>query len=75
MTILDLSPGDQTITVSGDTTLPEVFAALPAGLYPPFPRVNLPGTVGDLITRGASGRPSRSRRTFWASPSARPAAA
>ena len=31
MTILDLSPGDQTITVSGDTTLPEVFAALPAG--------------------------------------------
>ncbi|GGS13520.1 FAD-binding oxidoreductase [Deinococcus knuensis] len=56
MTILDLSPGDQTVTVSGDTTLPEVFAALPAGLYPPFPHVNLPGTVGDLILRGGFGQ-------------------
>ncbi|MFC6659972.1 hypothetical protein [Deinococcus multiflagellatus] len=46
MPVLDLSPGDQTITVSGDTSLPEVYAALPAGLFPPFPPVGLPGGVG-----------------------------
>jgi glycolate oxidase FAD binding subunit len=52
MPVLDLSPGDQTVTVSGDTPLLEVHAALPAGLFPPFPRVELPGGVGGLISRG-----------------------
>lgn len=52
MPVLDLSPGDQTVTVSGDTGLLEVHAALPAGLYPPFPRVDLPGGVGGLVSRG-----------------------
>ncbi|MFC4637154.1 FAD-binding oxidoreductase [Deinococcus hohokamensis] len=52
MSILDVSPGDQTITVSGDTPLLEVYAALPPGLYPPFPPVELPGGVGGLVARG-----------------------
>lgn len=56
MPVLDLSPGDQTITVSGDTSLPEVYAALPAGLFPPFPPVGLPGGVGGLVQRGGFGQ-------------------
>lgn len=52
MPILDLSPGDQTVTVTGDTPLMSVYAALPAGLFPPFPPVHLPGGVGGLILRG-----------------------
>ncbi|ACO46350.1 DUF5639 domain-containing protein [Deinococcus deserti] len=52
MPVLELSPGDQTVTVSGDTPLLEVYAALPAGLYPPFPPVELPGGVGGLVARG-----------------------
>ncbi|GBF05779.1 glycolate oxidase subunit GlcE [Deinococcus aerius] len=56
MPILDLSPGDQTITVTGDTGLLEVCAALPPGLYPPFPPVELPGGVGGLVSRGGFGQ-------------------
>lgn len=56
MPLLDLSPGDQTVTVSGDTPLLEVYAALPAGLYPPFPRLELPGGVGGLVARGGFGQ-------------------
>ncbi|WP_104990037.1 FAD-binding oxidoreductase [Deinococcus sp. NW-56] len=56
MPILDLSPGDQTVTVSGDTALLEVYAALPPGLYPPFPPVELPGGVGGLVSRGGFGQ-------------------
>ncbi|GHF56876.1 FAD/FMN-containing dehydrogenase [Deinococcus metalli] len=56
MTILDLSPGDQTVTVSGETGLLEVYSALPAGLYPPFPPVELPGGVGGLVARGGFGQ-------------------
>ncbi|THF70212.1 FAD-binding oxidoreductase [Deinococcus sp. Arct2-2] len=56
MPILELSPGDQTLTVTGDTALLEVYAALPAGLYPPFPPVELPGGVGGLISRGGFGQ-------------------
>ncbi|MFC4425771.1 FAD-binding oxidoreductase [Deinococcus navajonensis] len=52
MPILELSPGDQTVTVSGETPLLEVYAALPSGLYPPFPPVELPGGVGGLVARG-----------------------
>ncbi|SEI64677.1 hypothetical protein SAMN04488058_101227 [Deinococcus reticulitermitis] len=56
MPILDLSPGDQTMTVTGDTPLLAVWAALPAGLYPPFPPVELPGGVGGLVARGGFGQ-------------------
>lgn len=56
MPILDLSPGDQTVTVSGDTGLLEVYAALPPGLYPPFPPVELPGGMGGLVSRGGFGQ-------------------
>ncbi|THF67758.1 FAD-binding oxidoreductase [Deinococcus sp. Arct2-2] len=56
MPILELSPGDQTLTVTGDTALLEVYAALPAGLYPPFPPVELPGGVGGLVSRGGFGQ-------------------
>ena len=56
MPILDLSPGDQTLTVTGDTPLLDVYAALPAGLYPPFPPVELPGGVGGLVQRGGFGQ-------------------
>ncbi|MBB5235047.1 DUF5639 domain-containing protein [Deinococcus budaensis] len=56
MPILDLSPNDQTVTVSGDTALLEVYAALPPGLFPPFPRVELPGGVGGLVSRGGFGQ-------------------
>jgi glycolate oxidase FAD binding subunit len=53
---MDLSSGDQTLTVSGDTRLLEVYAALPPGLYPPFPPVELPGGVGGLVSRGGFGQ-------------------
>ncbi|MDL2345270.1 DUF5639 domain-containing protein [Deinococcus sp. MIMF12] len=56
MPILDLSPGDQTVTASGETALLEVYAALPPGLYPPFPPVELPGGVGGLVSRGGFGQ-------------------
>lgn len=56
MPILDLSPSDQTVTVSGDTALLEVYAVLPPGLYPPFPPVELPGGVGGLVSRGGFGQ-------------------
>lgn len=56
MPILELSPSDQTLTVTGDTALLEVYAALPAGLFPPFPPVELPGGVGGLVSRGGFGQ-------------------
>ena len=56
MSILDFSPGDQTLTVSGDTPLLEVYGALPGGLFPPFPPVALPGGVGGLVARGGFGQ-------------------
>ncbi len=52
MPILNLSPDDQTITVTGDTPLLEVYDALPVGLLPPFPKVDLPDGVGGLVSRG-----------------------
>ena len=56
MPILDLSPGDQTLTLTGDVTLAEVYAALPPGLYPPFAPAELPGGVGGLVSRGGFGQ-------------------
>ncbi len=54
--MLEISPGDQTLTVSGEVGLLEIYAALPAGLYPPFPPVDLPGGVGGLVSRGGFGQ-------------------
>ncbi|WP_457629791.1 DUF5639 domain-containing protein [Oceanithermus sp.] len=56
MSVLELSPADQYVVVSGDTPLAEVYAALPEGLYPPFPPVELPGGVGGLVERGGFGQ-------------------
>lgn len=53
---INISPGDQTLTASADTPLLDVYAALPPGLYPPFPPVELPGGVGGLVARGGFGQ-------------------
>ncbi len=52
MPVLELNADDQYLVASGDTPLLEVYAALPTGLYPPFPPVELPGGVGGLVERG-----------------------
>ncbi|GAA4004913.1 DUF5639 domain-containing protein [Deinococcus rubellus] len=52
MPVLDLSAADQTLIASGDTPLLDVYAALPAGLYPPFPPAELPGGLSGLLQRG-----------------------
>lgn len=51
-----VSADDQVLTASADTRLLDVYAALPEGLYPPFPKVELPGGVGGLISRGGFGQ-------------------
>ncbi len=53
---INISPGDQTLTASADTPLLDVYAALPSGLYPPFPPVEVPGGVGGLVSRGGFGQ-------------------
>jgi len=53
---INISPGDQTLTATADTPLLDIYAALPAGLYPPFPPVALPGGVGGLVSRGGFGQ-------------------
>ncbi len=50
--MIEISAGDQVVTASADTNLLELYGALPAGLYPPFPPVDLPGALGGLISRG-----------------------
>lgn len=52
MPILKLSAADQTLVASGDTDLLEIYDALPAGLYPPFAPVELPGGLNGLLIRG-----------------------
>lgn len=52
MPVLDLSAADQTLIASGDTPLLEIYQALPAGLYPPFPPAELPGGLSGLLQRG-----------------------
>ena len=56
MSVLEVSAGDQYVVATGDTPLLEIWAALPSGLYPPFPPVELPGGVGGLVTRGGFGQ-------------------
>jgi glycolate oxidase FAD binding subunit len=50
--MIEVSAADQYLTVSADTPLLEVYDTLPAGLYPPFPPVELPGGVGGVVSRG-----------------------
>lgn len=54
--MLEVSAADQYLLASADTTLLEVYAALPAGLYPPFPPIELPGGLGGLVSRGGFGQ-------------------
>lgn len=56
MPVIEVSASDQYLVVGGDTPLLDVYAALPAGLYPPFPPVELPGGVGGLVARGGFGQ-------------------
>jgi hypothetical protein len=50
--VLQVSAADQYLIASGDTPLLEVWAALPKGLFPPFPPVELPGGLDGLLKRG-----------------------
>lgn len=56
MGVLEVSAGDQLLVATADTPLLEVWAALPPGLYPPFPPVELPGGLGGLVLRGGFGQ-------------------
>ena len=56
MPVRKLSPQDQTLVASGDTPLLEIYDALPPGLYPPFPPVELPGGLNGLLVRGGFGQ-------------------
>ncbi len=56
MPVLHLSPSDQTLTATADTPLLDIYAALPAGLLPPFVPAELPGGLGGLVVRGGFGQ-------------------
>ena len=56
MSVLEVSADDQFLVAGGETPLLDIYAALPPGLHPPFPRVELPGGVGGLILRGGFGQ-------------------
>jgi len=50
--VLKVSAADQYLIATGDTSLLEVWEALPDGLFPPFPPVELPGGLDGLLKRG-----------------------
>ncbi|WP_407569591.1 DUF5639 domain-containing protein [Deinococcus altitudinis] len=50
--MLEISASDQYLTASADVGLLDIYDALPSGLYPPFPPVELPGGLGGLVSRG-----------------------
>lgn len=52
MGVLAVSANDQYLRASGDTPLLEVYDALPAGLFPPFPPAELPGGLNGWLQRG-----------------------
>lgn len=52
MPVLEVSSDDQYLVASADTTLLDIYAALPTGLLPPFPPIELPAGIGGLIERG-----------------------
>ena len=53
---LDISAPDQVLSADADASLLALHAAVPAGLYPPFPPLELPGGLGGLIERGGFGQ-------------------
>lgn len=56
MAVLEISADDQYLVATGDTPLLEIWEALPPGLYPPFPPVELPDGLGGLLGRGGFGQ-------------------
>ena len=56
MPVLHVAADDQYLIASGETPLLEIYASLPENLYPPFPPVELPGGVGELVARGGFGQ-------------------
>lgn len=52
MPVLEVSPADQYLIATGETPLLEIWQALPQGLYPPFPPVELPDGLNGLLQRG-----------------------
>ncbi|WP_407540858.1 DUF5639 domain-containing protein [Deinococcus radiomollis] len=50
--MIEISASDQYLTASADSLLLDIYDALPAGLYPPFPPLELPGGLGGLVSRG-----------------------
>jgi glycolate oxidase FAD binding subunit len=54
--MIEVSASDQYLIASADSLLLDIYAALPAGLYPPFPPLELPGGLGGLVSRGGFGQ-------------------
>ncbi len=52
MPVLRVSTADQYLIATGETRLAEVWEALPKGLFPPFPPVELPGGLDGWLKRG-----------------------
>lgn len=52
MPVLQVSTADQYLIATGDTQLAEIWEALPQGLFPPFPPVELPGGLDGWLKRG-----------------------
>jgi FAD/FMN-containing dehydrogenase len=50
--VLKVSTADQYLTATGHTRLAEVWEALPQGLFPPFPPVELPAGLDGWLKRG-----------------------
>ena len=56
MPVREVYEDDQYLVASADTPLLEVWEAVPEGLFPPFPPVELPGGLGGLVARGGFGQ-------------------
>ena len=56
MPVLELHEDDQYLVATADTPLVAIWEAVPKGLLPPFPPVELPGGVGGLVARGGFGQ-------------------
>jgi len=54
--MIEIFAADQYLTASADSLLLDIYDVLPAGLYPPFPPVELPGGLGGLVSRGGFGQ-------------------